>query len=133
MEKMKKNKAEMLDKKVWAVVGATPSEEKFGYKIWEILREHDYETYGVNPKYDEIKGQKIYKSLKDIPVKPDVIDFVVPPKVALASLEEAKELGIEYLWFQPGTFDDNVIEKAEEMGFKILYHDCVLATLKEIE
>ncbi|HHV25964.1 MAG TPA: CoA-binding protein [Tissierellia bacterium] len=130
MDKMNVYKEEMLNKKVWAVVGATPNEEKFGYKIWEILKKHNYETYGVNPKYDEIKGNKVYSSLKDIPVKPDVIDFVVPPKVTTTFFEEAKELGIEYLWFQPGTFDEDVIKKAEEMGFKILYHDCVLATLK---
>lgn len=133
MEKMDICKEEMLNEKVWAVIGVTPNEEKFGYKIWEILKRHGYETYGVNPKYGEVEGEKIYKSLSDIPVKPDVVDFVVPPKVTRASLEEAKKLGIEYLWFQPGTFDDEIVEKSKEMGFKIVYLDCVLATLLEKE
>ena len=98
-------KEEMLNKKVWAVVGATPNEEKFGYKIWKILLDHGYETYGVNPNYDFIHDERVYPSLKEVPAKVEVVDLVVPPKVTLGVLDEAKELGIEYLWFQPGTFE----------------------------
>ncbi|NLV76240.1 MAG: CoA-binding protein [Tissierellia bacterium] len=122
-------KQEMLDKKTWAVVGVTANEKKYGYKIWKKLLEHNYETYGVNPNYDEIQGHKIYSSLKELPKKVDVIDMVVPPKISLTTLDEAKELGIEYIWFQPGTYNDEVIEKAKALEFKILYDDCVLATL----
>lgn len=123
----------MLDKKNWAVVGATPNKNKFGYKIWKKLIEHGYNTYGVNPNYDSIDGARIYKSLKDIEGQIDVIDVVVPPKVTLNLLDEAKELGIEYMWFQPGTFDEEVIKKAQNLGFKFLDDDCVLATLVRLE
>lgn len=126
-------KKEMLDKKNWAVVGATPNKNKFGYKIWKKLIEHEYNTYGVNPNYDSIDGARIYKSLKDIEGQIDVIDVVVPPKVTLNLLDEAKELGIEYIWFQPGTFDEEVIKKAQNLGFKFLDDDCVLATLVRLE
>ena len=126
-------KKEMLDKKVWAVVGVTPNKEKYGYKIWKKLLDHGYETYRINPKYDYIQEEKIYTSLKEVPKKIDVIDLVVPSKVSLKTLEEAKELDIDYMWFQPGTYDDKVIEKATELGFKILYNECILATLNELE
>lgn len=126
-------KKEMLGKKTWAVVGVTANEKKYGYKIWKKLLEHNYETYGVNPNYDEIQGNRIYSSLKDLPKKVDVIDMVVPPKISLTTLDEAKELGIKYIWFQPGTYNDEVIKKAKALGFEILYDDCVLATLIEKE
>lgn len=126
-------KEEMLRKKTWAVVGVTANKEKYGYKIWEKLKSHGYETYGVNPNYKEIQGEKIYPSLMELPKKVDVIDLVVPPKISIHTLDEAKELGIEYIWFQPGTFDNNVIEKAKDLGFKILFNDCVLATLIKLE
>ncbi|GFN35938.1 CoA-binding protein [Tepidimicrobium xylanilyticum] len=122
-------KDEMMSKEVWAVVGVTPNEEKFGYKIWKILLDNGYETYGVNPNYDYIHNKKIYPTLKDVPTNIEVVDLVVSPKVSLNVIDEAKELGIEYLWFQPGTFDQEVIDKAEKLGFKIIYDDCVLATL----
>lgn len=123
-------KQEMLKKKTWAVVGVTAKKEKWGYKIFDILRKNDYETYGISPNYDEIDGQKIYHSLGDLPVKVDVIDMVVSPKICINALDEAKELGIEYIFFQPGTYNDEVVKKAEELGFKFLIGDCIYATLR---
>lgn len=133
MEDMTKIKEEMLEKKVWAVAGATAKKDKFGYKIWKKLKQHDYETYGINPNYDEIERDKAYHSVADLPKKVDVLDMVLPPKISINTLDEAKEAGIEYIWFQPGTYNDAVLAKAKDLGFKILYDDCVLATLIKLE
>lgn len=126
-------KEEMLSKKNWAVVGVTAIKDKYGYKIWKTLKDHKYNTYGVNPNYEDIEGEKVYKSLKDIPVKIDVIDMVVPSKISINTLDEAKELGIEYIFFQPGTYNKEVVAKAKELGLKYLIDDCVYATLKRME
>ncbi|TJX14696.1 CoA-binding protein [Tissierella creatinini] len=123
-------KQEMLDKKIWAVVGVTAKHEKWGYKIYNVLKEHDYETYGVSPNYDEIEGDKIYKSLTDIPAKVEVVDMVVSAKISINTLEEAKKAGVEYIFFQPGTYNDEVVAKAEELGLKYLIGDCIYKTLK---
>ena len=122
-------KEEMLEKKVWAVAGVTERKDRYGYKIWKKLKEKDYETYGINPNYEEIEGEKIYSSVKDIPVKIDVLDMVVAPKIGMKTLDEAKEAGVEYIWFQPGSFNDEIIAKAKELEFKILYDDCIYAVL----
>lgn len=129
---MMQNKQEMLEKKIWAVAGVTGKKERYGYKIWKTLKEHDYTAYGVNPNYDELEGEEIYHALVDIPEKIEVLDMVVGPNIAMKTLDDAKEAGIEYIWFQPGSFDDSVIEKAKKMDFKILYDDCIYATLKSI-
>lgn len=126
---MKKNKEEMLEKKIWAVSGVTGRKERFGYKIWKILKENGYTTYGVNPNYDELEDEKIYHSLVDIPEKIEVLDMVVGPNIAIETLDDAKDAGIEYIWFQPGSYNDEVIAKAESMDFKILYDDCIYAEL----
>jgi len=122
------NKKDMLEKKVWAVLGATPNESKFGYKIYKKLKDHDYKVYPINPKYDEINGEKCYKSIEELPETPDVLDFVVPPQVSLSALDEVNKKGIKNVWFQPGTSDKNVIEKAKENNLNIV-EDCVLVAL----
>ena len=126
-------KKQMLDMKSWVVVGVTANKDKYGYKIWKTLRQHDYNTFGVNPNYDEIEGEKIYHSLKDLPEKVQVLDMVVPPKIAIKTLEEAKESGIEYIFFQPGTYNKEVVAKAEELELKYLLDDCIYAILKKLE
>lgn len=133
MNNSKTLKEEMLSKKSWVVVGVTANKKKYGYKIWKTLREHNYETYGVNPNYDEIEGEKIFHSLKDLPKKVEVLDMVVPPKIAIKTLEEAKELGIEYIFFQPGTYNEEVVNKAKELELKYLVDDCIYAILKRME
>ncbi|SHK05880.1 CoA-binding protein [Paramaledivibacter caminithermalis] len=129
MDNIEKIKEEMLNKKVWAVVGATPDESKFGYKIFKKLKERGYEVYGINPKYEELDGEKLYKSISDLPVKPDCVDMVVSPKRSKPIVEEIAENGIEYVWFQPGTFDGETIDLAEAKNLKFVYYDCVLVAL----
>ncbi len=129
MENYESLKKEMLDKKTWAVVGATAKKDKYGYKVWKKLEQHGYDVYPINPNYEEIDGQKCYKSLKELPKKPDVINFIIPPAAILGMLPMAKEIGVEYLWCQPGAANEEVVLKAEKLGFYIAHNVCVLVEL----
>ncbi|MGC8999298.1 MAG: CoA-binding protein [Candidatus Bathyarchaeia archaeon] len=57
----------------------------------------------MNPNVSEVLGDKCYPSLEALPVKPDVVDVVVPPKVTGAIVEKRKKLGIKKIWMQPGS------------------------------
>ena len=128
-----KIRQEMLDKKKWVVVGVTEKKDRFGYKIWRKLKEHDYVAYGVSPNYEELEGEKIYATLSELPEEVDVIDMVVSPKISMNILDEAKASNIEYIFFQPGSYNDKVVEKASALGFKYLIDDCIYAILKSKE
>lgn len=112
MDKLNK----MVELKNWAVVGARSDESTFGYKIPMRMLEHGYNVYMVNPKLDEIEGHRVYKKLSDIEEKIDVVDVVVNPKVAISVLDEAKAMGIENIFFQPGTYKDETLEYADKLG-----------------
>ncbi|SFH45595.1 hypothetical protein SAMN05192551_10126 [Tindallia magadiensis] len=129
MESLEEIKNEMMKKKTWAVVGATPSVEKFGHKIYKMLQEHQYKVYGVNPNYKELEGEVLYPDLLSLPEEPECISVVVPPNVTLSLLEEINKTGIKYVWFQPGTYDAKVLEMAKTLDLKIVYNNCVLVTL----
>lgn len=122
-------KDEMMSKKTWAVVGATDDKSRFGYKIPVIMDEYNYEVFLVNPTKDEIDGKKVYKSLDELPKKVDVIDMIVNPKFAKGYVDKAKELGIENIFFQPGSYDDELVEYTKNLGLNVVL-DCVYATLK---
>ncbi|MCF0154955.1 MAG: CoA-binding protein [Veillonella sp.] len=120
---------EALQKKVWAVLGATDKTHKFGYKIYAHMKAAGYEVYPVNPRVETIDGQVCYNSLTDLPVKPDVVDFVVPESAGLAALDECLELGIQTVWLQPGADTDAVVKKANDLGLAVI-QDCVLVQVK---
>lgn len=119
----------MLEKKVWAVVGVNEDPEKYGNMIYKKLKRHGYKVYPVNPKYQTIEGDKCYSSLSLLPEKPDVINMVVSPKVGKAIIEEAASLGTEYVWLQPGTYNDEIIKLINEKGLNFV-KACVLMSLK---
>lgn len=90
---------------VYAVVGATNNEDKYGFKIVKILKDNGFKVIPINPHEKEIYGLEVFKSLSDVKEKIDVVDFVVPPKITLKVLEEVLDLGIRKVWFQPKSFD----------------------------
>lgn len=119
----------MLSKKAWAVVGATDNPEKFGNKIYKKLKRFGYEVYAVNPLYQTVDGDVCYPNLAEVPVKVDCVDVVVAPDRANDALSDVISLGIENIWFQPGTFTPDIIDRAETAGVKTVYLNCVLVEL----
>ncbi|MDI9501539.1 MAG: CoA-binding protein [Tissierellia bacterium] len=123
------NKDEMLQLRNWAIIGVTPKKDRYGYKIWRQMKEKGYTVYGVNPNYEEIDGEKIFASLQNISEPIDAIDIIIGPSHVPPILEAAREKGIRNLFFQPGSYDREIIEMAEEMGFNYIEGDCVYASL----
>lgn len=122
---------EMLNLKKWAVIGATQNEKKFGYKIVKKLVDEGFEVTPINPVYDEVLGLKCKKSLKDMDELPECVSMVVAPDKAIEAVKDAIELGIERIWFQPHTFNEEIIALAEENNLKIVYHNCVLVEVSK--
>lgn len=131
MDNDKKAK-EMLEKKVWAIIGATPNTDKTANHIYHTLQSHGYETYAINPNYKEMDdGSKCYSCLEDLPKVPDCIDFVVPPTITLKSLEEMDPAVHPYIWLQPGTYDKEIVKYAEQKGFKVVHEGaCAMAAVR---
>ena len=119
----------MLEEKVWAVVGANINPDKYGNKIYKMLKEKGYKVYPVNPKYETVEGDTCYKSLSSLPEKPGVINMVIPPKLGFAVVEEAVKLGLNNMWFQPGTYNEELVDLARQKGIKSVL-SCVLAVLR---
>ena len=111
------------------MVGANEDPEKYGNRIFRKLLSRGYKVYPVNPKYETIEGVPCYKDLSSIPEKPEVIDMVVSPKRGRPILEEAAQLGIRNIWFQPGTYDDELLEFAKSKGLTYVLA-CVLVALR---
>ncbi|SHK37374.1 CoA-binding protein [Tepidibacter formicigenes] len=129
MDKIDAVKKKMLEKKKWVVVGVTEDKTRYGYKIFKKLKETGYTVYGINPKYSEIDGDKIYSSIKEIPEKVECVNMLVNPKISLKILEDIVDEGIKYVWFQPGSFNEETIDKAEELGLNIVFYDCLYVEL----
>jgi predicted CoA-binding protein len=117
---------EFMAQKRFALVGATSNTSKNGYRIFKNLSRRGYEVYPVNPGLEELEGVKCYHSLADIPVRVDVVDFVVPPQVTEATLKECKRLGLDRIWLQPGSESEAAIAFCRENKLKVVHDICVM-------
>ena len=54
--------------------------------------------------------------------------MVVSPKIGKAVIEEAAKLGIKFAWFQPGSFDDDLLALAQNLGMETV-QACVLVSV----
>ncbi len=83
-----------------ALVGASRSPEKLGYKILKNLLDGGYKgkLYPVNPTAEEnILGLKTYKSIPEIPDTPELVIIVIPSKYVLSTAEECGKKGVKGL------------------------------------
>lgn len=119
---------QMLQQKVWAVIGASPNPNKYGHMIYRKLKRKNYEVYAVNPLYTTIDGDPCYASLTALPQKPDVINLVVAPDRTLQYLQEAAGLEIRQVWLQPGTADDRVLDLIAQLGLTAVQACVLVAT-----
>lgn len=110
----------------WAVVGVSSDQAKFGNKIYRDMREAGYRVFGINPKLTEIEGDPCYPNLAALPEKPDVVDMVVPPAAGSGIVDECLALGIQNIWFQPGSESEDAIAKAKAGGMTVVSDACIM-------
>jgi len=80
-----------------AVIGASRDENKLGHAVLKNLLECGYEgqIYPINPKAEEILGQRAYPSVLAVNGDIDLTVIVVPDRFVAAVLEECGQKGVK--------------------------------------
>ena len=96
----------------------------------------DRPLYLVNPKGGEIKGHKVYTSLKDVPGNIDYVIGLVNAQVAPKLVEECAEKGVRAIHFCTAGFSETgeeqrvkleseLVEVARRKGIRIIGPNCM--------
>jgi predicted CoA-binding protein len=117
---------EFMKQKRFAVVGATDNPEKYGNQIVKSLKKRGYEVYPVNPRLKKVEGLDCYPTLADLPIRPDVVDFVVPSPATEEILKRCYELGLDRIWLQPGSESEAAIAYCHDNNLKVVHSVCVM-------
>ena len=106
--------------KTIAIIGASSDRQKFGNKAVRAFRQQGFTVYPVNPKEAEIEGLPAFKSIREVPVRPQLISVYLPPPVLLKVLPDIAARGCDELWLNPGTESDEVLAEAERLGLNVI-------------
>jgi predicted CoA-binding protein len=106
--------------KTVAIIGASNDRAKYGNKAVRAHLRQGYTVFPVNPKESQIEGQPAFKSISEIPVRPQRVSVYLPPSIILKVLPEIAAKGCDELWLNPGTESDEVIAEAQRLGLNIV-------------
>jgi predicted CoA-binding protein len=109
-----------------AMVGASEHWNRPSFFAMKYLQDKGYRIIPVNPqaKGEEILGEKVYPSLRDIPVKVDMVDVFRRADAVAPIVEEAIALGAKVVWMQLGVRHDAAAAKAEAAGLQVVMNRC---------
>ncbi len=133
---MNNNLAALFNPKAVAIIGASTKELSIGNVIIKNLLHYKYRgpIYPINPKVDEVRGLKAYKSILDVPGDVDLAHIAIPPPFVPAEVENCGKKGVKTIIINTAGFkemgsdgqalEDDFLAHAKKYGIRILGPNC---------
>ena len=109
-----------------AVVGLSDDPTRPSHSVSAYMQRHGYRIVPVNPGVASVLGERSYSSLKDLPVRPDVVNVFRLPRYIPGIVDEMIDLGFQNLWVQLGIRNETAAICAEENGICVVMDRCIL-------
>ena len=111
--------------KTIAIAGLSPNEGKASNMVAKYLQNAGFKIVPIYPKEDTILGEKVYRSLSDIPFKVDMVDVFRKPDAIAVVIDECIARGdIDTVWTQLGLVNNEAAQKASDAGMKVVQNKC---------
>jgi len=109
-----------------AMVGASTNWNRPSYFVMKYLQGKGYRVIPVNPSAagQDLQGEHVYASLRDIPDKVDMVDVFRTSDQAPAIVEDAIAIGAKVVWMQLGIRNDAAADRAEAAGLEVIMNRC---------
>lgn len=119
--------------KTIAIVGLSPDSQKASNRVAVYLQSAGFKIVPIYPKEETILGEKVYRSLSEIPFQIDMIDIFRKPDAIAKVVDEALTIAnIKSVWFQLGLANNEAAQKAKDAGLKVVQNKCTKIEHKAI-
>ncbi|BAK72377.1 MAG: CoA-binding protein [Arcobacter sp.] len=111
--------------KTIAIAGLSPDSDKASNMVAVYLQNAGFKIVPVYPKEETILGEKVYRTISEIPFKIDMVDIFRKPDAISSIVDEAIQRGdVDTVWFQLGLVNNEAALKAKEAGLKVVQNKC---------
>jgi predicted CoA-binding protein len=113
--------------RVVAMVGASPKWVRPSHFVFRYLQIKGFRVIPVNPQNagEKILGETVYASLKEVPVKIDVVDVFRNSEAAGPIVDEAIAAGAKAVWMQLTVRNDAAAARARAAGLEVVMDRCM--------
>jgi predicted CoA-binding protein len=109
-----------------AIVGASPNPTRSSSFVGTYLQQSsDLRVYFVNPRADEILGEKAYPDLASLPEVPDIVDVFRKASDIPSVVDDVLASGASTIWVQLGIWNEEAARHAEEKGLTVVMDRCI--------
>ena len=117
-----------------AVVGASRDALKAGGSVPAGLQRRGFRIIPINPYADTLFGERVYRSVLDVPEKIDIVDVFRPAHDTPEIARQAAAIGAKALWLQLDIRSEAARKIAEAAGMEFVEDECtaVIASLYQI-
>lgn len=121
---------EFIDSQPIALVGVSRNPKKFGYTAFKELQEKGMKIIPVNPKANEILGEKVFPDVSSLPA--DVRGIIVMTKKDQTAdvVKEARKKGIKHIWIQQMADTKEAIDELSGSDINYITGECILMHYK---
>ena len=113
--------------KTIAIIGASNDRRKFGNQAVRAFVRQGFTVFPINPRETRIENLPAYRSLLDVPVRPQMVSVYLPPAVVLKVLPEIAARGCDELWLNPSTESEAVLAEAERLQLNVIQACSIVA------
>ncbi len=122
---MGRSSHEVLERaKTIAVVGASRDPAKAAGSVPVGLQRRGFRIIPINPYANELFGERVYRSLLDVPHEIDLVDVFRPSDEAPGIARQAVAVGAKALWLQQDLVSDEARKIAEAAGLDYIEDEC---------
>src|SRR5690625_2645184 len=115
----------LREAKTIAVVGLSDNPERTSYQVTEAMQKAGYQIIPVNPRVDEVLGEKAYPSLSAINEKIDIINVFRRSEFLPEIAEEAIKTDCKVFWAQQGVVNEEAYHLLKENDFTVMMDLCI--------
>ncbi len=109
-----------------AVVGLSEDASRPSHSVSAYMQRAGYRILPVNPGLESVLGERCYPSLRDLPVRPDVVNVFRLPRFIPALVDEMIALHLPAIWVQLGLLHPEAARTAEAAGMRVVMDRCIL-------
>jgi predicted CoA-binding protein len=114
-----------------AIVGASTDRSKFGNKAVRAYLKQGWQVYPISAKAQRIEGLRAYRSVRDLPCRPDRVTVYLPPLIGLSVIEDIAAIHPGEVYLNPGAESEELIGKARSLGLDPIVACSILAIGEE--
>ena len=100
------------DSHSFLLIGMSKKRKNFAWGIYKGLANTGRKVYALHPNGGEKDSVEFYSGVENVPEKPDACIVCTDLKDNDKLLSELSDSGIKKIWFQQGSYNKDVLEKA---------------------